>query len=399
MNRFGSAAAAYRADMSGRRLEFDADDGTWLAIATILEHAARLPAESRCVLVNDAIELAQSVVPSSELAQRAPREWPEGDRTPSEIILLVADRAETAGCLHLAAFILDALAAAVLEITPVQRGRIIARRARVAWKSGEIDAAADRYHDLDRLGRRLGNTELRVRANIGYVALAQMRGNYPEMEQFAKRAARLAEQAGLSALARNAYDGLTIAAGARGDVDTALRVGWRVYELSQDDPVDQAAILQNVGQALLDAGHAQAARAAFSAVVSHALPPHVLLPALGGLANAAAQLRDVESVKWAASEVQRLRKSLAPRYALAQALVECAGALASVGSMIVAESLRDAALGMARRHAFHEVVYKAEILDLRSPARVGSKRISLGEAAGRVANDRLPDHASLAVGR
>jgi len=397
-----SAAAAYRADTSGRDLAFAEDDGAWIAIGTILDHASRVPDDFKRQLVCDAVELAETIVPVSELSSRAAREWPGDDRTPTEIIVLVAERAETAGCLNLAAFILDSLIDASTDLSAIQRGRVLAKRARVAWKLGEIDAATDRYRQLDILGRRIRSPELRVRANIGYVALAQMRGNYPAMEKFAKTAARLAEEAGLYALARNAYDGLTIAAGARRDVERALLYGWRVYELSLGDPVDEAAILQNIGQALLDAGHLGAARSAFIAVVSRAIPPHVLLPALGGLANASARMGDAESATWAAREVSELGKSLAPRYALAQALVECAAALVIIGETMLAESCRVAGLEMANRYEFHEIVYRGDEIEARRASAERPTAAMLGKAAARVADkvirlapERLPAHTNV----
>src|SRR5438270_13889029 len=104
------------------------------------------------------------------------------------------------------------------------------------------------------MGGGTKSSELKLRAWIGFVAISQMRGNYPAMTAYARRAARLAKRANLPRLAREAHSGLMIAASVKGDVSEALSHGWRVYELSKGNDLDEGETLQNLGQVALNAG-------------------------------------------------------------------------------------------------------------------------------------------------
>jgi tetratricopeptide (TPR) repeat protein len=203
-----------------------------------------------------------------------------GDPMLGAVALITEDMIQ-AGALNLAAAALDALAASDATLTPLDWGRLTARRARVDWMLSNNAEALAAYRRLEAFGRQARSPEITVRALIGRVALAQMKGNYPEMERNARRALRLARRAGLARLARHARNGLMIVASARERYGEAVLHGWEVYQASAGSRIDEAEILQNLGQVLALAGHAAAARAAFALIVSRKLPPRILLPALG----------------------------------------------------------------------------------------------------------------------
>ena len=140
------------------------------------------------------------------------------------------------------------------------------------------------------LARKTRSAELDARAELGFGALAQMRGNYPEMLEHAQRAARIADREGLAGIARHAHYGLMVGAVKRGQYGEALVEGQRVLRLSYGDALLEAEILESIGQLLIEAGRAREARACLAAVATRRLPARLLLPALGGLAVTSAQI-------------------------------------------------------------------------------------------------------------
>ena len=277
-----TATAAYRADLGSRDKPFGGVDGDWITVASVLQHASLVDEPARGELLREAVELATGIVGEAEVQRLAAREWQDRDRAESEAIIILSDTIHTAGALNLAATMLDALLDADTSLNVVQRGRILAKRARIDWKAGKLDEAADRYRNIESVGRRSKSAEVKVRAWIGFLALSQIRQDSSEMDRYARRAARLAERNGLTRLAREAHCGLMIAAGIGLRLDDALVEGWIVYQLSIGDPLDEAEILLNLAQVLLDSGFVDVARAAFASVASRELAARWILPALGG---------------------------------------------------------------------------------------------------------------------
>jgi tetratricopeptide (TPR) repeat protein len=203
---------------------------------------------------------------------------------------------------------------------------------------------------------------------------------------------------------REAHSGLLITAGVAKRLNEALLHGWTVYELSVGDPIDEAEILQNLGQALLDSGFSDTARAVFAALVARELPVRIMLPALGGLALASAASGHAATTEWAADEVERVDRLLAPNYALASALVECAVALSRIGRDDASERCRQAALRLALAENYYEVAYRAEDLDRSNLTARGAPSRALTKRAARIARalewmepQQLPAHVALAT--
>jgi tetratricopeptide (TPR) repeat protein len=398
-----SSTAAYRADLAGRDDAFGPHDSAWVAVASLLEHAALLPEPDRSRLLVDAIEFSREIVGDEDIGRLGQREWQYRDRTAVEAVMLLADNVHRAGALNLAGIMLDALLVADVSLNAVQRGRIISERARLLRKMGLLEEAAEHDREVGRLGREAKSVELRIRESLGLATLAQLRGNYPEMYRYSQRAVRMATRAGMRKMERDSRIALMIALGNARRFDEALINGWKVYRESVGHSMDEAEVLQNIGQLLFDAGHFAEARAGFAAVVSRQLPLHVMLPALGGLALASAVTGQPETVEWAASEIERLAAS-PPRYSIASALLEAAIGLHRIGKTETAERHRVAAVQIGRKHSFHEIVFRAEALEPVPSAESRSAPFVLTKAAATVANEvawlepkRLPEHVALAV--
>jgi len=395
------AAAAYRADLGERDQPFGRADGDWITVATVLEHATLVDEPARGKMLREAVELARKIVGASEVQRLAEREWQDRDRSASEAIVILADKVHNDGALNLAATIYDALLSADSSLNVVQRGRILTKRARVEWKCGRLDEAADRYRHIEALGRRAKSSELSIRALIGFVSLSQMRGEHEEMHRCARRAARLAERDGLSKLAREAHSGLMIVASLNGRFDDALVHGWTVYQLSIGDPVDEGGVLGNLGQVLLNSGYIDAARAAFASVVSRELPARIIVPALGGLALASAASKHDLTTEWAAREVLRVNPGAVSRYALASALLECGWALTRVGRKKTAMRCRTAGLELAGQYDLHELIERNAIEEAtpNSPfvAALNKRAASVALELTSMEPRRLPQHVQLSA--
>lgn len=400
-----SAAAAYRTDLTAHGGEFGPHDGAWIAVGSLLEHAALLPEPDRSRLLIDAIEFSREIVGEESLGRLGDREWQDRDRTPIEAVMLLADSIHRAGALNTAGAMLDGLLLADSSMSEVHRGRILSQRARVLRKMSLIDEAYEYDREVARIGRRVKSVELRVRASLGYSSRCQMRGNYPELYRHSMRAARLAEREGLHKLARDANSGLLVALGVARRFDEGLIVGWRVYQASIGDRVDEGETLQNIGQLLFESGHLVEARAGFAAVVSRQLPVHIILAALGGLAITSAETGQPEAVEWAAAEAERLSKSNAPQYCIALAHLESAIALHRIGRHTECERHRLEAIRLGQAHGFHEIAIRAEKLETGpSIDTAATMPLTLTQEAATVANrvawlepERLPEHVVLEV--
>src|SRR5207253_8046112 len=121
-------------------------------------------------------------------------------------------------------------------LSPLSLGRIAAHRARLLWKSGNIDGARHIYDQLAELGAEFGETELKARAWLGHGTIAQLRGDLATMQRCFRSSARLAIQCGDKRLARLALSGLFVVASERQRFNDALVYGWKMYELAGDEP-------------------------------------------------------------------------------------------------------------------------------------------------------------------
>ncbi|MGE5101252.1 MAG: hypothetical protein ACM3SX_14795 [Deltaproteobacteria bacterium] len=397
---FGSPLAAYRGDEAAHAGPFGQHDGLWINVATIVHHAAAADPPAKPAILRDAIALAREAIDEDALNTVGEREWGSRDRCSCEPIMLLAKAIADAGALRLAGVLLDALFRADPSLNDVQRGRIFGQRARVAWLAGEIEDARARYAFVESLGRRSRSPELKIRAWIGFAALAQMRGNFPAMRTFARRAARVADREQLGALSRTAHYGVVVAAAADQRYDEALIEGWKVYRLSIGDAIDEAGALQTIGQVLLSSGHAAVAAIAFSAVCSRPLPARILLPALGGLAMASASAGNEATMEWAVAEVRGMRRTAAPRYAVTSAILECARALEIVGRRQEAIALANESQVLAKRYGFHEIELRAEAMlqakekpePSNAPATLTRRIASVVREISSLEPPRLPDH-------
>ena len=365
---------AYREDLArlGGRDQFGASDATWLSVAAILSHAVDTPADSRLPLTSTLRELVASDPVLRDVPAAAEPDLP-GDLDfdgVSRIVRPIVERMEDEGALNLAYSVLSMLTRDDVRISLPERGRVFAQLGRVAWKAGALDTAREHYRHAEVAGRKGRLPELRVRAWVGYSIIARLRGNYPEVRKWGARAAHEAERAGLKDLEWLAYHSLMVSSAVAGDLNTALAYGWRAFQGAAGNPAREASALLNVSQYLLECGQPEAALRGFVAAVSRSSIARVTLPALGGLALAAATLGDRGRVLATRDEVERIVATAPTPYQCASALLELSQALALVGEIEAAGATRAHALRIAEAHSFHEIIHRLEALRIDPrPAR------------------------------
>lgn len=392
-----SITRAYRLDLAERDLPFGGADDAWLAIGSLLEHAAAVAdqdAAAAASLTDKACALSAALVSAERVETLRAREWEHRESSPLDALMLISDDAHDAGAPHIAASVLDGMLACGSSMHALTRGRIMARRTRVAWRLGWLSEAHDRASDLLAFGENEREPELVGRAWISFSALAQMRGNYPEMERAARETERLANELSSRYLLRVANGALMVVAGVRKDFDRALQYAWMVYQDSVDIPFEEAGILQNFGQIYLEAGYPDAARAAFSRVISQRLPARILLPALGGVALASAQTGRRSTVLWATAQTSGFDVAVTPKYPLAYALVECAAACEAIGCLQEADAARARAAELADTFKFHEIAFRAGERTA-SPAELGAPSQALTAKVVALEPQHLPECVEL----
>lgn len=121
-------------------------------------------------------------------------------------------------------------------------------------------------------------------------------------------------------------------------------------------------MLGNLGQLFLDLGDPETALAAYGALFARTDVPRLVVPALGGFAQASAFVRKDTDVVWAVAEVQRAAGTGYAPYEVTTAMLDCALSLWHLGDVEAAETLRHQARVRAERFGFHELSFRAEQL-------------------------------------
>jgi len=363
---FQPVLEAYSTDLAHRRSDapLTPHDGRWIAVGSLLSHARKLPVPQRERLLTQARTAIRNLLGKKDWAQGPLLDPtpPNDGRVLAPRVRLLCEQIEDAGAIHLA----DALAVAYLlsgdEIDALERGRIAALRARLAWKGGDHVTAFERYRRVRAIARRIPSAELEVRAEVGFAVVARQRGNYPAARRAARRAVELGEANGLARLAAIAHQSLMVAAVVGGDLNTALQHSWHAYANVRGDLVEESAHLVDTAQLFLDAGRPDLASAGFAAVLVRQLPDRIRLPALGGAALAAARQGDVHTVRRMAAAVRHAVNDEILPYASVVGRLDIAEALEMIDHFDAAQPFRHEAETVASAHRYHELVHRAERL-------------------------------------
>ena len=375
--------AAYRHDLealgdsalSGSELEHAL--GRWVSFSTILES---LLAELTPIAQTSAPVAVERVIDrySRRLAAVADDRDPVVDDTsaapsaahPNDLSGVatltrrVADAAEQRGALWLAYGMLATLERVGDALSRLDMGRLLAQRARVARKANSSDVANTLYARVNALGRAANLPELTARAAIGFGVLAEMRGNLPLAARHFDKAARVATQSGELELRRVAQHGRMTIAAKRGAFADALAYGWDAFAAAAGNREQEAYMLLNLAQIAFETGHPAPALQGFSAALARRPGPRLYLPALGGVARAAAALNRTDLVRWCGARIDEITHDGSFAYPIASALLDLALATATEQPALAKRYVRRARR-LAEDFHFHELEHHLVTLQLR----------------------------------
>jgi hypothetical protein len=353
-----------------------------------VEHVRSLHAE--CLSLARAIVGAAGVTPTWNH-----REPPVSLVVLSQAVRAIAGVAEDGGALRLANVLLHLVFEALRgENEPVERGRIIAQRARVARKCGEFEAAEALYLDTKARALRLESDELYARASVGLGMLARTRGNLPAMREHFALAMTAAERDGSREVTALAHHCLMLSAATEGAFDVAILHAWAAFQDVRGDRVREADALLNIGQALLDCGEPGVALRAFVASLRRRPPVRLELPALGGLAMALAAEGNAHALQRVIARVDHLSTSADFQYEAAAAGADVVSALAMLHDAAT-EARRRSVWHAATEAGFHEIEFRMEFLTVTpgTPRRETQAPAQVSDVMNSV--DALSDESEL----
>lgn len=378
--------AAFREDMSRRGEASTTDlDGAWIELGTLLSHASFLMGSERDAVIAAAVRNARALLSASawQAGHRLDPEPPDDADSLKSRVRTISEMTEDAGLMRLADAILGAFLSSHPDCDVLERGRIEAARARIAWKEGELGVARERLEYTLALSKRANSDELLIRALMGQAILARFAGNYPASYQNARAALKLAERLSMRRLAAVSHNTLLVVAAVSGRFDDAIAHGWEGFLGAEGDSILESEILGNVGQLFLDLGHPNTAIAAFKAVVGRQPHSRLLLPALGGYAVAAAMLHNYHAVDEAAAGITYHVTTAGTPYAIAVALLDLADAYGILGKITAAAKRRSDARQIADAKGFHELVFRsdqASTMEIPEPRALAANTESISEA-------------------
>ena len=141
---------------------------------------------------------------------------------------------------------------------------------RVLRNSGEFGEARNTYQRARAVALRLGDKHSELLGRIGHGIVARQAGNLPDSEQELRAVIADARAWGDRDAEARASQDLAGTLYYAGRVADAEPYAFRAYELF-DNPRDEARALSDTGAMLKELGHYDAARNAFSVVLSHKL--------------------------------------------------------------------------------------------------------------------------------
>jgi hypothetical protein len=350
---------AYRTVNGRSPASLAGDDGSWLHVGSLLEHAALLPEDERGLHFDVVGKTVRTAI-GDDLWRTGHRMDPpqlRNDSTLESRMRVFCEIIEDAGALELSDAILCAYISADAAISAAECGRVEAVRARLAWKRGELDVAEERYRRVSKAARRLHSDELRVRAWIGRAIIARLRGNFPASRRYAQHAIVLAERSGLRRMAATAHQMLMVAAAVGKEFESAIEHGWQAFLNADGDVTLESGALCDIGHLFLDSGHSTTAMAAFRAVLARKPSNRIAIPVLGGFVVAAARLELPELVSMATEDILTRVSTGATAYDAATVLLDLTRAYVIIGDNARAERFREQAHTIAVSKGFHEIVH------------------------------------------
>jgi tetratricopeptide (TPR) repeat protein len=396
-----SVASAYRRDVAAGRTRENESEGAWIAVASLIEQAAEAERATQKDLVDAAAHLAVKTLRSPIVRAEARAEWGRPADGDGEILFLFTAAVLAAGLFDLA----ESVAAAALRLSvfsALDHGRFAILRARIARRLDRPDFAEDSYRSVLNTAKKLGSPELRARASLGLGSLAQVAGNYPEFLRWSRATIASAHEARTPRMEHEGYMGIVVVMAMRKDFGRAIEAAWAMIERSKFDRAQEAKDLATLGRLLVEMGRFNSAVKVLTRLFTRPAPPNAFVAALGSLSIAAARTGDATLLDWTLVQVDGLKMAAVPRWEYASTLLDVATALLAAGRGAVAKKYRDAAVKLAAKYEFHEIVIRTDALETdtepleRRASPVGPGGAKVLRSIDRWSATRLPRRARMA---
>ncbi len=228
--------------------------------------------------------------------------------------------------------------------------------ARILRQLGETTAAEQLYQSVVEEALQRGYRSVAGFALTGLGNLAIMRGNRPAQLRFYTEALALAPTD--SALEAAARYGLMNHALTVNSLSDALVHGWRAYDLTISQE-ERAGILHNLASVAFRARFVAEALAGLESALGLARSPRVWLAIAASAAEAAGVRSRTDFLLRLETQGQRHGGPALP-FEQGQWLLGLAKGWAAAGAHEASDRFAHEALGLAKRHEFHELAYRAE---------------------------------------
>ncbi len=228
--------------------------------------------------------------------------------------------------------------------------------ARILRQLGETTASEALYQSVIEDAMQRGYPSVAGFAYTGLGNLAIMRGNRPAQLRYYSEALALAPAD--SALEAAARYGLMNHALTVSSLSDALVHGWRAYDLTESQE-ERAGILHNLASVAFRARFVEEALAGLESALRLARTSRVWLAIAASAAEAAGVRCRPDFLLQLETDGQRHGGTAIP-FERGQWLLGLAKGWAAAGAHEASDRFAQEALGLAKRHEFHELAYRAE---------------------------------------
>jgi tetratricopeptide (TPR) repeat protein len=214
------------------------------------------------------------------------------------------------------------------------------------------------YEAAQEAADTLGDVNRVLRARLGRAHVTRGRGNLPEALAEVEQVIAAAAEFGFADVQSDAEQDLGVILMLQGFGSESLEATYRAFRLSQD-PMNRMRILSNLGYALNESGHYDAARVALEIVVSSDASHHSKLNALLELMQLESAVGNRVAFERRRQQVRESVDRMAPSTAVDYRYKTAVG-LARFGLLERAREVMGEALALAEQHRLNEWYFRLE---------------------------------------
>jgi tetratricopeptide (TPR) repeat protein len=214
------------------------------------------------------------------------------------------------------------------------------------------------YQAAQEAAHTLGDVNRGLRARLGRAHVSRGRGNLPEALGEVEQVIAEAEESGVVDVQSDAEQDLGVILMLQGFRPESLEATYRAFRLCQD-PLNRMRILSNLGYALNESGHYDAARVALEIVVSSEASHHSKLNALLELMQLESAVGNRVAFERRRQQIRTFVDRMAPSTAVDYRYKTAIG-LARFGQLERAREMVGEGLALAEQHRLNEWYFRLE---------------------------------------